>query len=232
MNGWSRPAISAMLRLASRVKGPPPPVATASLVVALFAPLLVLLKRRLISNGDHKHPRASWATICAFADDQIGEAEAGRGPTRTVAVEMRYTRYSEWCAARGHTGVDLVLATALWKEVGRKAGKGGMRVALEPNIVPYHAEAGVAVACRWVSRQRRSAGAGVFGTGPAAHTAVCLQCGYNVSTVCMQCACSSEGGGDVACGGSLVRSASAHRKWEERLSRPEPGERLRCGRQA
>ena len=145
----SRPhaAMSAMLRLASRVKGPPPPVATASLVVALFAPLLVLLKRRLISYGDSKHPRASWATICAFADDQIGEAEAGRGPSRTVAVETRYRRYTEWCLQRGHTGVDLVLATALWKEVGRKAGKGGVRVALEPNIVPYHAEAGVAFAC-------------------------------------------------------------------------------------
>lgn len=146
MNGLSRPhaAMNAMLRLASRVKGPPPPVATASLVVAIFAPLLVLLKRRLISDGDSKHPRASWATICAFADDQIGEAEAGRGPTRTVAVETRYRRYTQWCASRGHTGVDLVLATALWKEVGGAAShQGGVRVALEPNIVPYHAEAGI-----------------------------------------------------------------------------------------
>ena len=169
-------------------------MATASLVVALFAPLLVLLKRRLISNGisngDRKHPRASWATICAFADDQIGEAEAGRGPTRTVAVEMRYTRYSEWCAARGHTGVDLVLATALWKEVGRKAGKGGMRVALEPNIVPYHAEAGVAVArAMGVSTAPQRWGRRVWHRACSAHSsvpAVWIQCVYSVHAVCMQ----------------------------------------------
>lgn len=73
--------------------------------------------------------------------------QAGRGPTRTVAVETRYRRYTEWCASRGHTGVELVLATALWKEVGQEAGGRGVRVALEPNIVPYHAEAGVAFAC-------------------------------------------------------------------------------------
>jgi hypothetical protein len=143
MNGLSRPhaAMNAMLRLASRVKGPPPAV-TASLAVALFAPLLVLLKRRLISDVDRRHPHASWATICAFADDQIGEAETGRGPSRTVAVETRYRRYTEWCASRGHSGVDLVIATALWKEVGRRNGK-AVRVALEPNIVPYHTEAGI-----------------------------------------------------------------------------------------
>ena len=79
MNAVSRPhaAINAMLRLVSRVKGLPPPVATASLVVALFAPMLVLLKRRL-PDSFSAHPRASWATILAFADDQVGEAQVVR----------------------------------------------------------------------------------------------------------------------------------------------------------
>lgn len=140
----NRPA-AALARACVHVKGLPPPTATAGLVVALFVPLLVLLKRRLPSDGGI--PRSSWATICAFADDQMGEAKAGRGPARTVAVETRYRRYSEWCASRGHTGEELVLATALWKEVGQEAGAAGVRVALEPNIVPYHAEAGVAFAC-------------------------------------------------------------------------------------
>ena len=140
----NRPA-AALARACVHVKGLPPPTATAGLVVALFVPLLVLLKRRLPSDGGI--PRSSWATICAFADDQMGEAKAGRGPARTVAVETCYRRYSEWCASRGHTGEELVLATALWKEVGREAGAAGVRVALEPNIVPYHAEEGVACAC-------------------------------------------------------------------------------------
>ena len=49
-------------------------------------------------------------------------------------VDLRYRRYSTWCAERGHTGVEFVLSTSIWRDVE------GARVALEPNIVPYFCE--------------------------------------------------------------------------------------------
>ena len=89
--------------------------------------------------------RASWETILAYADDQLGEAAAGRGPKRHALITERYRRYTAWCASRGHTGVDLVLAISVWRE--RPSARRGLsnicRVALEPNIVPYHLVDGI-----------------------------------------------------------------------------------------
>ena len=82
---------------------------------------------------------ASWESIRAYANDQAAEAAAGRGPKRTVEIEERYSRYKRWCEARGHTGVELVLATAAWQRLEM----GSHRVALEFNIVPYHLPDGV-----------------------------------------------------------------------------------------
>ena len=84
--------------------------------------------------------RASWESIRAYAADQAAEAAAGRGPKRTIEIEERYSRYKRWCEARGHTGVELVLATAAWQ---RTTGETSVRVALEFNIVPYHLPDGV-----------------------------------------------------------------------------------------
>lgn len=83
---------------------------------------------------------ATWEMILAYAADQAGEAAANRGPRRTVAVHERYQRYTEWCATRGHTGVELVIATAVWLSVKPTLKKPEVRAALEPNIVPYHVE--------------------------------------------------------------------------------------------
>ena len=90
---------------------------------------------------------ASWETIEAYAADQVGEAAEGRGPRRTQAVEARYRRYTEWCSSRGHTGVDLILATAIWQAADAGPERHPVRVALEVNIVPYYCEAGIS---HWV----------------------------------------------------------------------------------
>jgi hypothetical protein len=81
-----------------------------------------------------------WAQISQYSDHQAEEAAAGRGPKRTVAVEERYTRYKQWCAQRGHTTLELLKATAIWR---RHDGASGALAALEPNIVPYHLEQGI-----------------------------------------------------------------------------------------
>jgi len=85
---------------------------------------------------------ATWEMIAAYARDQAGEASLNRGPRRTVMVHERYQRYKAWCAERGHTGVELVVATAVWLQAikAEMAGSEGVRVALEPNVVPYHIE--------------------------------------------------------------------------------------------
>lgn len=143
-------------------------------LVALLVVLIVILWRNLPPDDEQEEmaalqspgsdPRASWETICAFAADQAGEALAERGPKRTAAVEARYKRYSEWCASRGHTGVELILATALWKAVGAD----GPRVALEPNIVPYHVAAGIE---HWVLWYHPEATPGGTDLDPAAFVA-------------------------------------------------------------
>ena len=89
-----------------------------------------------VNRGFATEP-ASWATVLAFARDQAGEASVGRGPKRTTEVEERYNRYKEWCAQRGHTGVELVLILSAWVQVD------GRRIALEPNVVPYHLQDGM-----------------------------------------------------------------------------------------
>ena len=86
---------------------------------------------------------ASWETIEAYATDQAVEAAAGRGPRRTQAIDARYKRYTEWCATRGHTGVDLILATAIWQSVDAGSERPPVRLALEVNIVPYHVADGI-----------------------------------------------------------------------------------------
>ena len=91
--------------------------------------------QRILSDSD---PPAAWEAIARYAADQAGEAAANRGPRRTIAVQARYERYTAWCAERWHTGVEFVIATALWV----RTRDGGGQMALEPNIVPYHLEAG------------------------------------------------------------------------------------------
>jgi len=88
---------------------------------------------------DASSPTCSWDAIRMYAADQAAEAAASRGPRRTESVQERYRRYVAWCASRGHTGVELVLATAVWREVGWLQ----YRVSLEPNIVPYHVDPGI-----------------------------------------------------------------------------------------
>lgn len=82
---------------------------------------------------------ATWGAVLAFAEDPVAEAAAGRGPKRSKEIEDRYARYKQWCNDRGHTGVQLVLATSAWQKVGTA----DVRIALEPNIVPYHLPDGV-----------------------------------------------------------------------------------------
>ena len=135
-------------------------------LMALLLTLLILAYRALPSDGDKDSDgteRTSWATICAFAKDQAGEARAGRGPRMTPTVEMRHRRYSEWCAARGHTELELVSATAIWSDVG------GVRVALEPNIAPYHCETGVSHWLLWYEPADVAGGAAVDATTLVAH---------------------------------------------------------------
>ena len=96
---------------------------------------------------------ASWAEIAAYAIDQAGEAAAGRGPKRNESVEARYSRYARWCAERGHTGVELLLATSMWREADARA-----LVALEPNIVPYYCETGVEHWILWYHPERTPGG--------------------------------------------------------------------------
>jgi hypothetical protein len=108
---------------------------------------------------DNASPTCPWEAIQAYAADQEVEAAAQRGPRRTDKIADRYQRYSAWCALRGHTGVDLILATAMWipAEIdGGATGNGaaattaghgptatGILIALEPNIVPYHLDPGI-----------------------------------------------------------------------------------------
>ena len=86
---------------------------------------------------------ATWEAILTYGDDQAGEAAAGRGPKRSPDVEERYRRYTRWCAERGHTGVELVLATSIWRAAEFPDDGGPVWVALEPNIVPYHCAEGI-----------------------------------------------------------------------------------------
>ena len=97
---------------------------------------------RIISASS---PTCSWSAIKGYAADQATEAAAGRGPRRTDAIAERYRRYSGWCELRGHTGVELILATAIWREVRKEEREGGgsLRVSLEPNVVPYHVDTGI-----------------------------------------------------------------------------------------
>lgn len=95
--------------------------------------------KRTISSSS---PTCPWESIEVYAKNQAEEAAANRGPRRTEAIEERYQRYSRWCSSRGHTGVELILATAVWLTVS-----GDVQVALEPNIVPYHLDAGIS---HWV----------------------------------------------------------------------------------
>jgi hypothetical protein len=55
----------------------------------------------------------------------------------------------EWCTARGHTGVELILATAIWQPADAGHESPGVRIALEVNIVPYHCEDGVSHWILW-----------------------------------------------------------------------------------
>ena len=104
---------------------------------------------------DAASPTASWDAIRAYASDQATEAANGRGPRRTTLVQERYQRYTAWCKLRGHTGVDLVLATALWREAGPKeAGGPPPIVSLEPNIVPYHVDEGISHWLLWYHPDR------------------------------------------------------------------------------
>jgi hypothetical protein len=90
---------------------------------------------RIISDAS---PTCSWESIAAYAGDQATEAAAGRGPRRADVIAECYRRYSRWCEERGHTGVDLILSTSVWREVGPN-----LSAALEPNIVPYHLDPGI-----------------------------------------------------------------------------------------
>ncbi len=86
---------------------------------------------------------ASWPTIIAYGKDQAGEAAEGRGPMRRADVQECYTRYIRWCAERGHTSVEFLLANSMWHDAALPAGGARVRVALEPNIVPYHCSEGI-----------------------------------------------------------------------------------------
>lgn len=83
-------------------------------------------------------PRASWEVLEAYAADQRGEVAAGRGPRRAPEIDHRYQRYFAWSKERGVNAPDYLAMTARWKCVA-----GGPWVALEPNIVPYHLDAGI-----------------------------------------------------------------------------------------
>ena len=86
---------------------------------------------------DSSSPTCGWDAIIAYASDQAAEAAANRGPRRTAEIQERYRRYTEWCTTRGHTGVELIIATAVWRDVASHV------VSLEPNIVPYHLDPGI-----------------------------------------------------------------------------------------
>mmetsp|Transcript_53986 Transcript_53986/g.96684 ORF Transcript_53986/g.96684 Transcript_53986/m.96684 type:complete len:207 (+) Transcript_53986:23-643(+) len=95
------------------------------------------------SDGLDVEP-SSWDHILKYANDQAGEAAAGRGPRRSTEVEARYKRYSAWCMEREHTTLQLLLAVNSWRPVSsRRFFAKECRVALEPNIVPYHCDAGI-----------------------------------------------------------------------------------------
>jgi cytidine deaminase len=104
---------------------------------------------------DYATEPATWECILAYANDQACEAAAGRGPSRTSDVEERYRRYKLWCTERQHTGVELVLATSIWRDVELK-GRPLLRVALEPNIVPYHCSEGIEHWVLWYHPDRTS----------------------------------------------------------------------------
>lgn len=93
----------------------------------------------VVRTIDSSSPTCSWEDIRTYARDQATEAAANRGPRRTDLIQDRYKRYVGWCAARGHTGVELILATAVWREMGPHQA----RVSLEPNVVPYHVDTGI-----------------------------------------------------------------------------------------
>lgn len=81
---------------------------------------------------------ASWPCLQAYAADQVAERAAGRGPSRSPAIEERYRRYFRWLQSRGQGGAQYLELSAQWRGV-----HGGPYVALEPNIVPYELEAGI-----------------------------------------------------------------------------------------
>lgn len=161
-------------------------------LVALLVVLIMILWRNLPPDDEQEEmaalqspgsdPRASWETIRAFAADQAGEALAGRGPKRTAAVEARYKRYSDWCASRGHTGVELILGTALWKPVG----DGGPRVALEPNIVPYHVAAGIEHWVLWYHPETTPGGADLDPAAFPSHVRLFLNVDATEECCCFQ----------------------------------------------
>ena len=118
----------------------PPPPPTAGVTTQSDDP-------RIISESS---PTCSWEEILAYANDQAAEAAANRGPRRTVTIQDRYRRYSEWCSQRQHTGPELILATAMWQRTGGEDGHergsdqhDAFTISLEPNIVPYHLDAGI-----------------------------------------------------------------------------------------
>lgn len=123
------------------------------------APVLAASDPRIIEDSS---PTCPWESIQAYAADQETEAAAQRGPRRTHSIADRYRRYSAWCATRGHTGVDLILGTAIWipaeiADVDDVTSGGGagrivgheptatpvIMIALEVNIVPYHLDPGI-----------------------------------------------------------------------------------------
>lgn len=84
------------------------------------------------------HTPASWQCLQAYAADQAGELEAGRGPKRMADIEARYQRYFHWAKGRSHAGADYIKVTAQWR-----CEHCGPWVALEPNIVPYSLDEGI-----------------------------------------------------------------------------------------
>ena len=122
-------------------------------------------------------PTCSWEAIQIYGARQAEEAEAGRGPRRTEGIEERYRRYKQWCAERGHTGVELVSATAIWLTAapcGAVDGAGGARVALEVNIVPYHLDAGISHWVLWYHPDSTPGDADLDGSFFAAHVRLFL----------------------------------------------------------
>eukprot|EP00618_Florenciella_parvula_P032361 CAMPEP_0119500150 /NCGR_PEP_ID=MMETSP1344-20130328/22375_1 /TAXON_ID=236787 /ORGANISM="Florenciella parvula, Strain CCMP2471" /LENGTH=348 /DNA_ID=CAMNT_0007536205 /DNA_START=1 /DNA_END=1044 /DNA_ORIENTATION=+ len=87
-------------------------------------------------------PEASWATIAAYAADQLGEVAAGRGPKRHPNVEAAYSLYKGAIGAMGLNNHQYLVQYTQWT-----SAPDGRRAALEPNLVPYHLEAEIS---HWV----------------------------------------------------------------------------------